>query len=1043
MASDGQIVFEVTADGSHAISDIKSITSTIQQEAGKWDTAAKQSADNIGNSFSGMLKKLAAGFSAVKIGKALLDLGKDALEAASDLAEVQNVVDVTFGDNANQIEKWAKNAGTQFGLTETQAKKFTSTMGAMLKSSGMSGQQIVDVSTDLAGLAADMASFYNLDFEEAFSKIRSGISGQTMPLKELGIDMSVATLNAFALQQGLEKTFDQMSQSEQTMLRYQYLMSATADAQGDFSRTSTEYANSMRTLETNITRVKTALGTTFYSAVTEATNWLNTFLELLLPDESKRTVLDDFNDIDIDTEGKLENIRKIAEEAKLLTDELDAIGGSKTDKAGSKLQQFASDIENIKLDQGKAGIVKDFVASLSENITTLSDLTGQDAEGAKQWLEEIGAAADSLDPEDAAGWEKLINSIKEGLPGLENTDFGSAFFAALGGGFSDVSSQTSVLEWAIDSLGDKTNKTAEEQALWLETCKRLVQTIPGLSSLINTETGEIKGGTQAVKDYIKAWEEGQTKLVLLGALEEKESALSSRFSDLPGLQLDLALEKRRAKQRLDELKQIYQQYGVNIGFDQNGKISRDFSSVFGLDEEGKKALNAAADAFDKQMAKANAAEEAYNNQKEALEEARQALIEYKQTIDEMPGSVDNATGAVDEWSEEAKDNAKTLIEAAQTSLTALADHAQGVRDSVEKTVDGIVKGFSKISKAGDESRQKSAEYAEEETQALNKYSSVLGNWTKNGAVDLQAMSDNYDNLSKEEQAAYNELAKIHNKQKEVNDSLAEFSPEGMKANLQGQIEYMQEYIDNLEKARQMGLSNELLASLSDGSAESAEYLAALVGNGDEAATQAALEVDKVYQEVQKKKKEFTNELTGQQLTVDQVYQSMAAEAKAAVEALDLEGDAKTNAGKTISGLASGIAEHVPEVQTAVDDIETQLNRLSGWGINIDFGSFGSIGITVTNPVNGEHESGLNFVPFDGYLASLHEGEGILTAEENRIWQRFKDGGNTFDYDTMGGVMRDNIKAGGNVYLDGKTVGSVISTQQGKAYRQLTRSGWQA
>ena len=71
------------------------------------------------------------------------------------------------------------------------------------------------------------------------------------------------------------------------------------------------------------------------------------------------------------------------------------------------------------------------------------------------------------------------------------------------------------------------------------------------------------------------------------------------------------------------------------------------------------------------------------------------------------------------------------------------------------------------------------------------------------------------------------------------------------------------------------------------------------------------------------------------------------------------------------------------------------------------------------------------------------GEGILTAEENRIWQRFKDGGNTFDYDTMGGVMRDNIKAGGNVYLDGKTVGSVISTQQGKAYRQLTRSGWQA
>ena len=202
MASDGQILFEVVVDGKRATADIKDITRMIQQESGKWEDAAKESTEGINNSFSGMLGKLAAGFSAAKIGKALLDIGKDAIEAASDLQEVQNVVDTTFGDNASVIEKWAKNAGTQFGLTETMAKKFASTMGAMLKSSGMAGDEIVNVSTDLAGLAADMASFYNLDFEEAFSKIRSGISGQTMPLKELGIDMSVATLNAFALEKG-------------------------------------------------------------------------------------------------------------------------------------------------------------------------------------------------------------------------------------------------------------------------------------------------------------------------------------------------------------------------------------------------------------------------------------------------------------------------------------------------------------------------------------------------------------------------------------------------------------------------------------------------------------------------------------------------------------------------------------------------------------------------------------------------------------------------------------------------------------------------
>ena len=267
MANDGQIVFEVTADGKHAIADIKDITRAIKQEAGKWDDAAKESAQNIDNSFSGVLKKLAAGFSAAKIGKALLDIGKEAVQAASDLQEVQNVVDVTFGAGAKQIESWAKTAGTQFGLTETQAKRFSSTMGAMLKSSGLAGEQIVGVSTDLAGLAADMASFYNLDFDTAFQKIRSGISGQTMPLKELGIDMSVATLNAFALKQGLTKTFDQMSQGEQVMLRYQYLMTATADAQGDFARTSDSYANSVRTLETNLTSLKTNLGTVLLDVI--------------------------------------------------------------------------------------------------------------------------------------------------------------------------------------------------------------------------------------------------------------------------------------------------------------------------------------------------------------------------------------------------------------------------------------------------------------------------------------------------------------------------------------------------------------------------------------------------------------------------------------------------------------------------------------------------------------------------------------------------------------------------------------------------------
>lgn len=198
---------------------------------------------------------------------------------ASDMTEVQNVVDVTFGEMAKDINDFASTAIEQFGLSELNAKKFSSSMGAMLKSSGIAGEAVRDMALNLTKLSADMASFYNLDNEEMFRKIMSGMSGMTTPLKELGINMNIANLEAYALSQGIRKSWQQMSQAEQTMLRYQYLLSVTGDAQGDFARNAHTWANQTKILKQQFETLKGTIGAGFINILMPVVKGLNTLIK--------------------------------------------------------------------------------------------------------------------------------------------------------------------------------------------------------------------------------------------------------------------------------------------------------------------------------------------------------------------------------------------------------------------------------------------------------------------------------------------------------------------------------------------------------------------------------------------------------------------------------------------------------------------------------------------------------------------------------------------------------------------------------------------
>ena len=208
----------------------------------------------------GLAKKAGIALAAAFGVKKLVSFGKQCIELGSDLNEVQNVVDVTFTSMSDKVDKFAKNAASSFGLSETMAKKYTGTFGAMAKSFGFSEKAAYDMSTTLTGLAGDIASFYNISQDEAYTKLKSVFTGETETLKELGVVMTQNALDAYAMANGYGKTTKSMTEAEKVALRYAFVQSKLNAAAGDFSRTSGSWANQVRVLTLQFESLKATIG---------------------------------------------------------------------------------------------------------------------------------------------------------------------------------------------------------------------------------------------------------------------------------------------------------------------------------------------------------------------------------------------------------------------------------------------------------------------------------------------------------------------------------------------------------------------------------------------------------------------------------------------------------------------------------------------------------------------------------------------------------------------------------------------------------------
>lgn len=370
----------------------------VQQQTKSATSAVEAQTNKIKSAFSKIGKAVGLALSVT----AIISFGKSCIELGSTLSEVQNVVDVTFGAMSETINRFARDALEEFGLSETSAKKYTSTMGAMLKSMGFTTQAAAEMSMEMTGLSADMASFYNLDSETAFEKIRAGISGETEPLKQLGINMSVANLEAFALSQGITKAYNAMTQQEQTMLRYNYLMQATADAQGDFARTSDGWANQVRVLTERFNALKAAIGQGLIAVLTPVIKVLNSLLAKIL------TVTDAFSNFIAKITGKntktTTTVSGIGDAADSAAGSMGDVGAA-TDAAGQSAKKAAKEYGGL--------LSMDEVHSLTKNEGADSGGSGGGGASGGGLSENIVDAATETDDTLNPALDKLITRLKE------------------------------------------------------------------------------------------------------------------------------------------------------------------------------------------------------------------------------------------------------------------------------------------------------------------------------------------------------------------------------------------------------------------------------------------------------------------------------------------------------------------------------------------------------------------------------------------------------------------------------------------------------
>lgn len=396
----------------------------------------------------------------------LFNFGKSSVEAASDLTEVQNIVDTAFPNMSKEMQDWADDSINAFGLSEKSAKQYASTLGLMAQSAGLAEKASYKLGTGLTAVTADLASMYNMRAEDVYEKIRSGvIGGRTMAIAQLGINMNQANLQAYMMSKGITESFNSLDNATKTAIRYNYVIEQTRKIQGDFVKTQGTWANQTRILAENFTALKASVGTFLVSALTPLIQLLNQFLQVLTKAVNKLIEFLPLIGIKIQ---KAAGSNGAGSGIESLSDDLTELGDEAT-AAQNKLNKLTdgpfSEMHKLGTDDAASGIskLKDLFGGSGlldyENPYTLELLNPLEAyikkimklldlselkntalnllKDIKRWIEDIGRAWKKVWERKGADYlQSIINLLNSILSLIDN--IGNAFDTVWNSGYGET-----------------------------------------------------------------------------------------------------------------------------------------------------------------------------------------------------------------------------------------------------------------------------------------------------------------------------------------------------------------------------------------------------------------------------------------------------------------------------------------------------------------------------------------------------------------------------------------------------------------------------